>query len=475
MSAREMIRLHVGRELLVIEAPGRGHRLRQSLAGRIAEWAPGEAERVNLKGRRLFLITFEEFGGAREFRCESRGEILAHDQAVRHGAELDLDRRHQQANHRAAHYLRRQPCLVGGADDADVVRRIGADIDYIRIAGPHRAHHRREIGCARRIALVIDDLEAVLLDFLAGAVGGALGELGVGGEHRDGLWLGFLYRRRKPRPFARLRPCAIFRLPLEPPARPDYIDGFQSRQLRRAAMARRPRRKPAAVSAASGGESGSTSEPKSERKRIIDSFMGLLAEKPMEEIGFAEIARSAGLSLAELRGMFGSTFAILAAHVKEIDRQVLADGDADMAEESPRERLFDVLMRRIETLEPRKAAVRSLIRSSRRNPGLAFALNGLAIRSQQWMLSAADIDASGPRGMVRAQGLALLFASVLRVWVHDDDPGHARTMATLDRALARGQRWSGFLDDLCRVPRCIGARRRRRRDADDADEQAVAV
>jgi AcrR family transcriptional regulator len=240
-------------------------------------------------------------------------------------------------------------------------------------------------------------------------------------------------------------------------------------------MARRPRRKPAAVSAASGGESGSTSEPKSERKRIIDSFMGLLAEKPMEEIGFAEIARSAGLSLAELRGMFGSTFAILAAHVKEIDRQVLADGDADMAEESPRERLFDVLMRRIETLEPRKAAVRSLIRSSRRNPGLAFALNGLAIRSQQWMLSAADIDASGPRGMVRAQGLALLFASVLRVWVHDDDPGHARTMATLDRALARGQRWSGFLDDLCRVPRCIGARRRRRRDADDADEQAVAV
>ena len=39
----------------------------------------------------------------------------------------------------------------------------------------------REIGRARRIALVIDDLETVLLDFLAGAVGGALSELGVGG------------------------------------------------------------------------------------------------------------------------------------------------------------------------------------------------------------------------------------------------------------------------------------------------------
>jgi hypothetical protein len=174
--------------------------------------------------------------------------------------------------------------------------------------------------------------------------------------------------------------------------------------------------------------------------------------------------------------MFGSRLAILSAHVKEIDRQVLAGGDADMAEESPRERLFDVLMRRIELLEPHKAAVRSLIRSCRRDPGLALALNGLAVRSQQWMLTAAEINAAGPRGMVRAQGLALLFASVLRVWVHDDDPGHARTMAALDRALARGQRLSGFFDDLCRIPKCVDRlRRRRRRDGDEADEERVAA
>ena len=85
------------------------------------------------------------------------------------------------------------------------------------------------------------------------------------------------------------------------------------------------------------------------------------------------------------------------------------------------------------------------------------------------MLTAADIGAAGPRGFVRAQGLALLFASVLRTWVDDDDPGLARTMAALDRALARGQRWSGLLDELCRIPAmpaaCArgGGRRRCRR------------
>jgi AcrR family transcriptional regulator len=215
----------------------------------------------------------------------------------------------------------------------------------------------------------------------------------------------------------------------------------------------------------------------SDRDRIIAAFMALLAEKRFEEIGLAEIARRAGVSLVQLRDQFSSTFAILAAHVKEIDRKVLAGGDTEMDEEPPREKLFDVLMRRIEALAPHRAAVRSLIRSAGRNPGLAFALNGVAARSQQWMLTAADIDAAGPRGMVRAQGLACLFARVLNVWVDDEDPGLARTMAALDRELARGQRWSNFLDDVCRLaPRCRrdGWRSRRRRD-DDPDVQPATV
>ena len=245
-------------------------------------------------------------------------------------------------------------------------------------------------------------------------------------------------------------------------------------------MARKRRVTPAARSAARGAKaeppSGGNSRPISVRERIVEAFMRLLAEKPIEDIGFAEIATRAGVSLAQLREMFGAKLAMLAAHVKETDRQVLSADDSEMAEESPRERLFDVLMRRIELLEPHKAAVRSLLGSCGRNPALAFALNGLAVRSQQWMLTAADIDAAGPRGIVRAQGLALLFASVLRAWVHDDDPGHARTMAALDRALARGQRWSGFLGDLCRIPKCVSRGRRHRRwDTDDGSDKRVVA
>ena len=212
----------------------------------------------------------------------------------------------------------------------------------------------------------------------------------------------------------------------------------------------------------------------SERAKAIDALMALLADQSFEQIGLAEVAGRAGLKLSQLRAEFGSVLAIFAAHVKDIDRAVLAGGDADMTEEPPRERLFDVLMRRLEALAPYKEAVRSVMRSARRNPGLALALNAMAVRSQSWMLEAAGIGAHGPRGALRAQGAALMFARVLSVWVDDEEEGLDRTMAALDPGLASAERWEGFIGDLCALPACIlrGPRRRRRHRGEQEAEAA---
>jgi AcrR family transcriptional regulator len=241
-------------------------------------------------------------------------------------------------------------------------------------------------------------------------------------------------------------------------------------------MARKSARKAAPRPArAPSAKTRTAPAPSTERDKIVAAFLALLVERSFEEIDVAEVAATAGVSLADLRGEFASTLAILAAHMKAVDRAVLAQDLSDMAEESGRERLFDVLMRRLDALAPHRGAVRSLLRSARRNPPLALALNGMAVRSQQWMLAATGIAASGPRGMVRAQGLAMLFASVLRTWIDDDDEGQSQTMAALDRALGRGQRFVGILDDICAIPARLSRlrpRRRRRRD-DEEDEASV--
>jgi AcrR family transcriptional regulator len=230
-------------------------------------------------------------------------------------------------------------------------------------------------------------------------------------------------------------------------------------------MAKRTTRKSKSSSRAAAAAPRGTSN----RDKAVDALMALLAERPFDEIGLAEIAGRGGLTLSQLRAEFGSTLAILAAHIKDIDRKVLDGSDKEMAEEPARERLFEVLMRRLEALAPYKAAVRSLMRSARRSPGLAMALNGMALRSQHWMLTAAGIGTHGPRGMLRAQGAALLFGRVLGVWLDDEEAGLDRTMAALDRGLASAERWSGFVDDICCIPAVLrrGMRHRRARDYDE--------
>ena len=142
-------------------------------------------------------------------------------------------------------------------------------------------------------------------------------------------------------------------------------------------MARKPQRsRPAPRRALPPPPSGT------DREKIIAGLMALLGEKRFENVGFGDIAGRAGLTLATCRAEFGSTLAVLAAHMKELDRKVLASSSGDIAEEPPRERLFDVLMRRIEAMAPHREAVRSLMKSAQCNPGLAFALNGLAVRSR---------------------------------------------------------------------------------------------
>src|SRR6185369_16748229 len=111
-----------------------------------------------------------------------------------------------------------------------------------------------------------------------------------------------------------------------------------------ARKSKRPRRSPVASSTRGG----------TDRDKAVDALMSLLAEHSFEQIGLAEVAGQAGIKLSQLRAEFGSTLAILAAHIKDIDQAVLEGGADDMTEEPARERLFDVLMRRLEALGPYK-------------------------------------------------------------------------------------------------------------------------
>jgi len=178
--------------------------------------------------------------------------------------------------------------------------------------------------------------------------------------------------------------------------------------------------------------------------RIVAAALRLAGERSWNDVTLADIAKSAQVSLRDLRRDFGSKAEILAAFVWAVDDEVLARAPERDTSQPPRDAIFEVVMRRFDVLAPYKPALKSISASW---PPEAALVRALAV-SQAWMLRAAGIAAEGLDGQVRAAGLAVVYASVFRTWLDDDDPGLARTMAALDRRLRRGERTLNALDEI---------------------------
>lgn len=192
-------------------------------------------------------------------------------------------------------------------------------------------------------------------------------------------------------------------------------------------------------------------ESRDTRARIVDAMMALAAERPWEEITISDVARHAGITLAEFREHFISKGAVLGAFSRRIDKIVLEGTGDDLGEESAKDRLFDVLMRRLDAMTPYKAAIEGVLEWTGREPLAAAALNQQVINSMRFMLEAAGIGSEGPVGMLKLQGLVFAWRRILKRWLHDDDPGLAPTMAALDRELVRGGRIVARANDVHRL------------------------
>jgi AcrR family transcriptional regulator len=237
-----------------------------------------------------------------------------------------------------------------------------------------------------------------------------------------------------------------------------------------------------AASAESAAPRSSASEPSSAnpsspkvppREAAVEALMRLAAEQPWSDIEVGDIAREAGLTLAELRELFPSKGAVLGGLARIIDRKVLEDDGTDLADEPTRERLFDVLMRRLDAMTPYKPALRRISYALRGDPFSVLALNGVMLNSHRYMLAAAGIDTEGPLGQLKLQGVVIAFARVTQVWLEDEDPALARTMARLDKEIRNGERFMERAEDVRRLTaplRAIGRSLLDRRSRSDRNE-----
>jgi len=178
-------------------------------------------------------------------------------------------------------------------------------------------------------------------------------------------------------------------------------------------------------------------------KHIVATALTLAGERPWGRVTVRDIAAAAGVPLAAVQAHFPTKNAILEAFTRQITAEVLADEDGFDAEELPRDRLFDVLMRRFDVLGPFRPGMTAILKNAPREGLSALAMAPAVREAMAWMLEAAGIPTGGLAGEVRVGAVMIVWLATLRVWIRDDSPDLARTMAALDRHLRRADRMVG--------------------------------
>ena len=193
----------------------------------------------------------------------------------------------------------------------------------------------------------------------------------------------------------------------------------------------------------------------SKRSKAVRAAFDLAKERGWGDISLADIAQSANLGLADLRREFSCKTDIVTAFQKEVDTEVLARARPAGEAQTPRDRLFDVIMTRFEVMQPYKHALRRISSYLCCRPGEAAPLLCSSLASQYWMLAGAGAKLDGPGGALRIAGLTAIYGKVFQVWLDDPSPSLDKTMAALDKRLARGERVLSGIEtacgDVCRI------------------------
>src|SRR6185436_19074723 len=136
-------------------------------------------------------------------------------------------------------------------------------------------------------------------------------------------------------------------------------------------------------------------------------------------VALRDVAAAADTGLAELYRLYPDKIALASAFIARTDAAVLA-GTPRQAdpEETARDRLFDVMMRRYDALRPHRDAMGAIRRAAGRDPLLALVLGPSLRRSMSAMLEAASLPSDGLSGALRQTGLLSIHHAVSGVFEH---------------------------------------------------------
>jgi ubiquinone biosynthesis protein COQ9 len=189
------------------------------------------------------------------------------------------------------------------------------------------------------------------------------------------------------------------------------------------------------------------------RPDLLQAAFEVIAERGWSGLSAQAIATRAGVSLVEVYRQLPGRGALLRTLSDRVDEAMLEVDEADLVGLPPRDRVFELMMRRLDALNPYRAGLKRLARDARCDPALLLLTACRMDRSLAWLQEAAGLPSRGLRARLQRRALGVVYVGTLRTWLRDESGDHARTMAELDKALRRVEPLAGLRERRGRAAR----------------------
>lgn len=189
---------------------------------------------------------------------------------------------------------------------------------------------------------------------------------------------------------------------------------------------------------------------------LLQATFEEIAEHGWNDLAARAIAERADRPLADVYRAFPSQGAMVRALVRRVDEAMLEVDPADFVGLPPRDRVFELMMRRFDALAPFRDGLKRLSREGWSDPALVLATVCRLDRSLAWLQAAAGLTAGGFRARLSRRALGFAYVRAFEVWLKDDSSDHAKTMAALDKALRGVEALAGLREE--RQPASAGER-----------------
>ena len=175
----------------------------------------------------------------------------------------------------------------------------------------------------------------------------------------------------------------------------------------------------------------------SEKKfNLINASLNIIEKSGWKSFSLQKLSYSEKIPVSEIKKIFNSEINILDEFSKMIDIKVEKSFDfEELQNTSVKDNLFELIMLRLEFMQPYRNALKNIKNSFKSDPLVAKSVAKNVMNSLDFYLELTNVFNDSFLDIFKKKSIFFIYSYIFMIWLEDDTEELSKTMSELDKLL----------------------------------------